>query len=107
MTVRMRPNIPGHEVEGSHVTTLSQLADDPTMEVRSETLHGHASRVPLEQVGGRPHRPRDGRRGRLHLRRQWALAMLNAARQLAPGDGIDETEFWSVYDAQRQLRVAH
>jgi hypothetical protein len=33
--------------------------------------------------------------------------MLNAARQLAPGDGIDETEFWSVYDAQRQLRVAH
>lgn len=64
----MRPNIPGHEVEGSHVTTLSQLAYDPTMEVRSETLHGHA------------------------------------ARQLAPGDGIDETEFWSVYDAQRQAQ---
>jgi glycerol uptake facilitator protein len=30
----MRPNIPGHEVEHSHVTTLSQLAYDPTMEVR-------------------------------------------------------------------------
>ena len=44
----MRPNIPGHEVEGSHVTTLSQLAYDPTMEVRSETLHGHAARLPLE-----------------------------------------------------------
>src|SRR5215211_1177403 len=28
----------------------------------------------------------------------------HAARQLAPGDGIDETEFWSVDDAQRQAQ---
>jgi hypothetical protein len=35
---------------------------------------------------------------------QWALAVLKAARQLAPDAGIDETEFWSVYDAQRQAQ---
>jgi hypothetical protein len=34
----------------------------------------------------------------------WALAVLKAARQLTPGDGVDETEFWSVYDAQRQAQ---
>ena len=34
---------------------------------------------------------------------QWALAVLRAARQLAPAD-VDETEFWSVYDAQRQAQ---
>ncbi|MFL6222994.1 MAG: aquaporin, partial [Actinomycetes bacterium] len=101
----MRPNIPGHEVEGSHVTTLSQLAYDPTMEVRSETLHGHAARLPLELVGAdHIDLVMVDAGGCIYDDDSWALAVLNAARQLAPGDGIDETEFWSVYDAQRQAQ---
>jgi glycerol uptake facilitator protein len=103
----MRPNIPGHEVEGSHVTTLSQLAYDPTMEVRSETLHGHAARLPLELVGAdHIDLVMVDAGGCIYDDDSWALAVLNAARQLAPGDGIDETEFWSVYDAQRQPTLA-
>jgi FMN phosphatase YigB (HAD superfamily) len=102
----MRPNIPGHEKEGSHVTTLSQLAYDPTMEVRRETLHGHASALPMELVGA------DhidlvmlSAGGCIYDDDQWALAVLKAARQLAgPGGGVDETEFWSAYDAQRQAQ---
>jgi putative hydrolase of the HAD superfamily len=36
---------------------------------------------------------------------QWALAVLKAARQLVgPSGGVDETEFWSAYDAQRQAQ---
>jgi MIP family channel proteins/HAD superfamily hydrolase (TIGR01509 family) len=101
----MRPNIPGHEVEGSHVTTLSQLAYDPTMEVRSETLHGHAARLPLELVGAdHVDLVMVDAGGCIYDDDSWALAVLNAARQLAPGDGIDETEFWSIYDAQRQAQ---
>jgi FMN phosphatase YigB (HAD superfamily) len=101
----MRPNIPGHEVEGSHVTTLSQLAYDPTMEVRSETLHGHAARLPLELVGAdHIDLVMVDAGGCIYDDDSWALAVLNAARQLAPGDGIDETEFWSIYDAQRQAQ---
>ena len=101
----MRPNIPGHEVEGSHVTTLSQLAYDPTMEVRSETLHGHAARLPLELVGAdHIDLVMVDAGGCIYDDDSWALAVLNAARQLAPGDAIDETEFWSIYDAQRQAQ---
>ena len=102
----MRPNIPGHEVEHSQVTTLSQLAYDPTMEVRRETLHGHAAALPMELVGA------DhidlvmlSAGGCIYDDDQWALAVLKAARQLAgPGGGVDETEFWSAYDAQRQAQ---
>ena len=80
----MRPNIPGHEVEHSQVTTLSQLAYDPTMEVRRETLHGHAAALPMELVGA------DhidlvmlSAGGCIYDDDQWALAVLKAARQLA------------------------
>ncbi len=101
----MRPNIPGHEVEGSHVTTLSQLAYDPTIEVRHETLHGHAAPLPLELVGAdHIDLVMVDAGGSIYDDDSYALAVLKAARQLAPGDGIDETEFWSVYDAQRQAQ---
>ena len=102
----MRPNIPGHEVEHSQVTTLSQLAYDPTMEVRRETLHGHAAALPLELVGAdHIDLVMVAAGGCIYDDDQWALAVLKAARQLAgPGGGVDETEFWSVYDAQRQAQ---
>ena len=102
----MRPNIPGHEKAGSSVTTLSQLAYDPTMEVRRETLHGHAAALPLELVGAdHIDLVMVAAGGCIYDDDQWALAVLKAARQLAPpGDNIDETEFWSVYDAQRQAQ---
>ena len=102
----MRPNIPGHEVEHSQVTTLSQLAYDPTMEVRRETLHGHAAALPLELVGAdHIDLVMVAAGGCIYDDDQWALAVLKAARQLAPpGDNIDETEYWSVYDAQRQAQ---
>ena len=102
----MRPNIPGHEKEGSSVTTLSQLAYDPTMEVRRETLHGHAAALPLELVGAdHIDLVMVAAGGCIYDDDQWALAVLKAARQLArPGGDIDETEFWSVYDAQRQAQ---
>jgi putative hydrolase of the HAD superfamily len=102
----MRPNIPGHEVEASRVTTLSQLAYDPTIEVRRETLHGHATPLPLELVGAdHIDLVMVDVGGCIYDDDSYALAVLMAARQLAgPGDGIDETEFWSVYDAQRQAQ---
>ncbi len=102
----MRPNIPGHETEHSQVTTLSQLAYDPTMEVRRETLHGHAAALPTELVAAdHIDLVMISAGGCLYDDDQWALAVLKAARQLAPpGDNIDETEFWSVYDAQRQAQ---
>ena len=103
----MRPNIPGHEVEHSQVTTLSQLAYDPTMEVRRETLHGHAAALPMELLAGADHIDlvMVAAGGCIYDDDQWALAVLKAARQLAgPGGGVDETEFWSVYDAQRQAQ---
>ena len=102
----MRPNIPGHEKEGSSVTTLSQLAYDPTMEVRRGTLHGHASALPME-LAGADHIDLVmlAAGGCIYDDDQWALAVLKAARQLAgPGGGVDETEFWSAYDAQRQAQ---
>src|SRR3954454_3028169 len=103
----MRPNIPGHEKEHSQVTTLSQLAYDPTMEVRRETLHGHAAALPMELLAGADHIDlvMIAAGGCIYDDDQWALAVLKAARQLAgPGGGVDETEFWSVYDAQRQAQ---
>lgn len=101
----MRPNIPGYEVEGERVTTLSQLAYDPTMEVRRGTLHGHAAPLPLELVGAdHIDLVMVDAGGCIYDDDSWALAVLTAARQLAPGEGIDETEFWSVYDAQRQAQ---
>ena len=103
----MRPNIPGHEEEGSSVTTLSQLAYDPTMEVRRETLHGHSAALPMELLAGADHIDLVviDAGGCIYDDDQWALAVLKAARQLAgSGDGVDETEFWSVYDAQRQAQ---
>jgi len=102
----MRPNIPGHEVEHSHITTLSQLAYDPTMEVRRETLHGHATVLPMELLAGADHIDlvMIDASGCIYDDDSWALAVLKAARQLTGGDGIDETEFWSVYDAQRQAQ---
>jgi putative hydrolase of the HAD superfamily len=101
----MRPNIPGHEVEHSQVTTLSQLAYDPTMEVRRETLHGHAAALPMELVGtDHIDLVMVDAGGCIYDDDSWALAVLKAARQLTGGDGIDETEFWSVYDAQRQAQ---
>jgi glycerol uptake facilitator protein len=102
----MRPSIPGHEVEHSQITTLSQLAYDPTMEVRRETLHGHATVLPMELVGAdHIDLVMIDASGCIYDDDQWALAVLKAARQLAgPGGGVDETEFWSVYDAQRQAQ---
>jgi len=101
----MRPNIPGHKVEHSHITTLSQLAYDPTMEVRRETLHGHATVLPMELVGAdHIDLVMIDANGCIYDDDQWALAVLKAARQLTGGAGIDETEFWSVYDAQRQAQ---
>jgi MIP family channel proteins len=104
----MRPNIPGHEAEPSHITTISQLAYDPTMEVRRETLHGHTAVLPMELLTGADHIDlvMVDAGGCIYDDDQWALAVLKAARQLAPGDGVDETEFWSVYDAQRQAQGA-
>jgi putative hydrolase of the HAD superfamily len=102
----MRPNIPGHEVEHSQVTTLSQLAYDPTMEVRRETLHGHAAALPMELVGAdHIDLVMISAGGCIYDDDQWALAVLKAARQLVgPSGGVDETEFWSAYDAQRQAQ---
>ena len=80
----MRPNIPGHEVEHSQVTTLSQLAYDPTMEVRRETLHGHAAALPMELVGAdHIDLVMIAAGGCIYDDDQWALAVLKAARQLA------------------------
>ena len=92
-------------MEGSHVTTLSQLAYDPTMEVRRETLHGHTAALPMELLVGADHIDlvMIAAGGCIYDDDQWALAVLRAARQLAPAD-VDETEFWSVYDAQRQAQ---
>ena len=101
----MRPNIPGHDVEVSRVTTLSQLAYDPTMEVRSETLHGHAASLPRELLagGGGIDLVIVDAGGCIYDDDQWALAVFKATQELAPpGQGISETLFWSVYDAQRQ-----
>ncbi|MFL6223191.1 MAG: aquaporin, partial [Actinomycetes bacterium] len=102
----MRPNIPGHKVEHSHITTLSQLAYDPTMEVRRQTLHGHATVLPTELVGAdHIDLVMIDANGCIYDDDQWALAVLKAARQLAgSGGGVDETEFWSAYDAQRQAQ---
>ena len=92
-------------MEHSQVTTLSQLAYDPTMEVRRETLHGHAAALPLELVGAdHIDLVMVAAGGCIYDDDQWALAVLKAARQLAGGANIDETEFWSVYDAQRQAQ---
>ncbi|MBP8920972.1 MAG: aquaporin [Micropruina sp.] len=100
----MRPNIPGLEAEGRKVTTISQLAYDPTIEVRRGTLAGHATALPLELTGA------DDidlviidAGGGIYDDDCWALAVLKAARQLAPND-IDENEFWKVYDGQRQAQ---
>ena len=101
----MRPNIPGFQPDAVHLTTISQLAYDPTMEVRRETLHGHAATLPTELVGA------DdvdlvilAAGGCIYDDDDWALAVLKAARQLAPAGEVDETAFWAVYDAQRQAQ---
>jgi len=101
----LRPNIPGHETEGSHVTTISQLAYDPTIVVRRETLHGHAASLPLELVGAdHIDLVMISAGGCIYDDDQWALAVLKAVRQLAPAGDIDETAFWAVYDARRQAQ---
>jgi putative hydrolase of the HAD superfamily len=102
----MRPNIPGHELEHSQVTTLSQLAYDPTMEVRRGTLHGHATQLPMELLADNDHIDLVvvDAGGCIYDDDAWALAVLKAARQLGNGANVSETEFWSVYDAQRQAQ---
>ena len=101
----MRPNIPGIDADGPHVTTLSQLAYDPTIEVRRGTLAGHATALPLELLAGTDDIDLVviDAGGCIYDDDNWALAVLKATRQLAPGS-IDETEFWTVYDAQRQAQ---
>ena len=98
----MRPNIPG--LEPSHVTTLSQLAYDPTIEVRRGTLAGHAAALPMELLAGADDIDlvMIDAGGCIYDDDSWALAVLKAARQLANGASVDETEFWSCYDGQRQ-----
>lgn len=100
----MRPNIPGHE-EFSRVKSLSQLAYDPTIEVRRGTLAGHATQLPLELLAGADDIDLVviDAGGCIYDDDNWALAVLKATRQLGPGS-IDETEFWTVYDAQRQAQ---
>jgi hypothetical protein len=75
------------------------------MEVRRETLHGHTAALPMELLAGADHIDlvMIAAGGCIYDDDQWALAVLRAARQLAPAD-VDETEFWSVYDAQRQAQ---
>ena len=101
----MRPNIPGIDAEGPHVTTLSQLAYDPTIEVRRGTLAGHATALPPELLAGADDVDlvMIDAGGCIYDDDNWALAVLKATRQLAPGS-VEETEFWAVYDAQRQAQ---
>jgi MIP family channel proteins len=103
----VRPNIPGVEPE-REITTLSQLAYDPTLEIehrRAGTLSGHAAALPaallaedhdvdlvMLDVGGC-----------VYDDDPWALAVLRAARELS-GSEVDEAEFWQVYDEQRQAQ---
>lgn len=103
----VRPNIPGVEPE-REVTTLSQLAYDPTMEVESRrrgTLAGHTTQLPaalLEEnddidlvmvdIGGC-----------IYDDDPWALAVLKAATEIS-GSEVSEGEFWRIYDEQRQVQ---
>ena len=101
----MRPNIPGIAEEERRITTLSQLAYDPTIEVRRGTLAGHATQLPMEllaEAHGIDLVMVDAG-GCIYDDDTWALAVLKAARELASGP-VDETEFWSVYDTQRQAQ---
>ena len=61
------------------------------MEVRRETLHGHAATLPIELVGA------DdvdlvilAAGGCIYDDDDWALAVLKAARKLAPAGEVDE-----------------
>lgn len=100
----MRPNIPGVDQEGPQITTLSQLAYDPTLdESREGTLSGHRTQLPPELLG-----EADGIDlvmidvgGAIYDDDPWALAVLKAARELS-GSDVSESEFWQVYDGQRQ-----
>ena len=103
----VRPNIPGVEPE-REVTTLSQLAYDPTMEVesrRSGTLAAHTIQLPttlmeenddidlvMIDVGGC-----------IYDDDPWALAVLKAATEIS-GSEVSEGEFWQTYDEQRQVQ---
>ena len=101
----MAPNIPGREAEGPRVTTLSQLAYDPTIdEVRRETLTSHVTQMPAELVSGSDDIDlvMVDAGGCIYDDDSWALAVLKAARQMANGTTVDETAFWSCYDDQRQ-----
>ena len=100
----MRPNIPGVSQEGPRVTSLSQLAYDPTLdESREGSLHSHQTRLPPELLGqahGIDLVMIDAG-GCIYDDDPWALAVLMAARELS-GSEVDEAEFWQVYDGQRQ-----
>ncbi len=99
----MRPNIPGVDQEGPKVTTLSQLAYDPTLDESRETLHGHATELPPELLGeahGIDLVMIDAG-GCIYDDDPWAFAVLRATRELSGGE-VNEAEFWQVYDAQRQ-----
>ncbi len=99
----MRPNIPGVEQE-SKLTTLSQLAYDPTLvESRRGTLAGHAVRLPSQlftrtadidvvfvDVGGA-----------VYDDDQWALAVMQALHEMSD-QPLNEGDFWAVYDHVRQ-----
>ena len=101
----MAPNIPGRDVEHARVTTLSQLAYDPTIdEVRRGTLAGHTTRLPLELLAGTDEIDlvMIDAGGCIYDDDSWALAVLKAARQMADGTKVDETAFWACYDDQRQ-----
>ena len=101
----MRPNIPGYEPAAPRVTSLSQLAYDPTLEeVRRETLAGHVTQMPLELLTGSDEIDlvMVDAGGCIYDDDAWALAVLKATRQMANGASVDETEFWSCYDNQRQ-----
>jgi MIP family channel proteins len=99
----MRPAIPGVEPV-SEITTISQLAYDPTLETRRMgTLAGHAPALPAALLEEDHHIDlvMIDPGGAIYDDDRWALAVLGAARELS-GRDVDEAEFWRTYDEHRQ-----
>jgi putative hydrolase of the HAD superfamily len=101
----VRPNIPGVEPE-QEITTLSQLAYDPTLEIenrRAGTLSGHATALPAALLEEDHHIDlvMIDPGGAIYDDDRWAEAVLGAARELS-GRDVDEAEFWQTYDEHRQ-----